>query len=64
MNMQRSTEGLIQPAEKVQESIIYLLHPNGQLIIPLYRGGIEKTLRRFGYTEVSKQVYDEAQDER
>lgn len=67
MAAQSSTNGkrMIEPAKHCQDSIIYLLHPNGKLIIPLLRGGVEKMLReRLGYTEVSKTVYDGAQDDR
>lgn len=56
--LQRSTEELIQPAEKVQDSVIYLLHPNRRMKFKLLRGGIEKTLRRFGYVEITKEKYE------
>lgn len=57
--MQRSSEELIQPAEKVQDSIIFLQHPTDQTKrYKLLRGGIEKTLRRFGYVEITQEQYE------
>lgn len=57
--MQRSTDELIQPAEQCQDSIIYLQHPiDPKKRYKLLRGGIEKTLRRFGYIEITQEQYE------
>lgn len=57
--MQLPTEELIQPAETVQDSIIYLQHPTDpKKRFKLLRGGIEKTLVRFGYIEITEAEYE------
>lgn len=55
MNPQPSTKP--QPA-KCQDSIIYLQHPTLPKRFKLVRGGFEKTLRRFGYVEITKAQYE------
>jgi hypothetical protein len=57
--MQLPTDDLVQPAEKCQDSIIFLQHPTDPTKrYKLLRGGIEKTLRRFGYIEITKEEYE------
>lgn len=59
--MQLSSEelaALTEPVEKCQDSIIHLLHPNRKLKLKLLRGGVEKTLRRFGYIEITKEDFE------
>ena len=43
---------------KTQDSIIYLQHPTLPKRFKLLRGGIEKTLRRFGYLEITKEQFE------
>lgn len=56
MMTQRSTKAT--ETHKVRDSIIYLRHPSKPQLFKLLRGGVEKTLRRFGYTEIAKEEYE------
>lgn len=55
---QQPTKPAAPPTQRVQDSIIYLRHPTRPLLLKLWRGGVEKTLRRFGYTELTKEEYE------
>lgn len=49
---------LIQPAAKCQDEIIYLQHPTLPKRLKLLRGGVAKTLIRFGYIEITREQYE------
>ena len=53
-----ATQQSTKPATQCQDSIIYLQHPTLPKRFKLLRGGIEKTLRRFGYLEITKEQFE------
>jgi hypothetical protein len=60
MPAQPCTDGkrMVEPAQKCQDEIIYLQHPTLPKRLKLLRGGVEKTLIRFGYTEITREQYE------